>query len=149
MLKAAMRVHPFMCWLGYWYWLEFGTRAYEIKSKDKHPMHFEGRGGEEVFAEKVNFPGIRPRLIYRGIRDEWMADVQNLPFIEALVLYDYEEADIAAMTEEVVADAKERMAKRLEQEAPGHHSDGKLKGQTAASAWRDKAEVARGAVAPS
>ena len=106
-------------------------------------MHFEGRGGEEVFAEKVNFPGIRPRLIYRGIREEWMADVENLPFIEALVLYDYEEADIAAMTEEAVADAKERMAKRLEQEAPGHHSDGKLKGQTAADAWRGKAEIVR------
>jgi len=27
-----------------------------------------------------------------------MADKQNLPFIEALVLYDYEESDIAAMT---------------------------------------------------
>lgn len=106
-------------------------------------MHFEGRGGEEVFAEKVNFPGIRPRLIYRGICDEWMASAQNLPFIEARVFYDYEDADIAAMTEEAVANAKERMAKRLEQEARGHHSDGKLKGQTAASAWRDKAEVVR------
>jgi hypothetical protein len=72
-----------------------------------------------------------------------MADKQNLPFIEALVLYDYEESDIAAMTEEAVADAKRANGKAFGTQAPGHHEDGKLKGETAASAWRDKAEVVR------
>jgi hypothetical protein len=128
--------------LAFWYGLEFGTQAYEINPKEKKAMHFE-IASKEVFAKAVHFPGIRPRLIYRSIREEWMTDVQNLPFIEALLLYDYEESDIAAMTEEAVEDAKERMAKRLEQEAPGHHEDGKLKGETAASAWRDRAEVVR------
>lgn len=127
--------------LAFWYALEFGTHAYTIEPKDKKAMHFEGRGGEEVFAAKVNFPGIRPRLIYRGIRDVWMAKVMELPFVEGLALYDYDEAEIAALTRNAMEDAKELMAKRLEQEAPGSHEDGKLKGQTAASAWRDKAEV--------
>jgi hypothetical protein len=129
--------------LAFWYGLEFGTHAYEIKPKDKKALHYEGKDGKEFFAKAVHFPGIRPRLIYRSIRQEWMNDVQNLPFIEALVLYDYQESDIAAMTEDAVADAKERLEKGLEQEAPGHHEDGKLKGETAASAWRDKAEVVR------
>jgi hypothetical protein len=129
--------------LAFWYALEFGTHAYTIKPKDKKAMRFEGNGGEEVFASSVHFPGIRPRLIYRGIRDEWMAKVMELPFVEGLAVHGYEETEIAAMTEGAVGGAKELMAKRLEQAAPGSHEDGKLKGQTAASAWRDKAEVVK------
>jgi hypothetical protein len=127
--------------LAFWYGLEFGTKAYEIKPKDKKAMHFERHGGEGVFAATVNFPGIRPRLIYRSIRDEWIAKVLKMPFVQGLALFGYEEGEIAALTRNAVEDAKERMAKRLEQEAPGSHEDGKLKGETAASAWRDLAEV--------
>jgi hypothetical protein len=127
--------------LAFWYFLEFGTKAYEIKAKNKKAMRFEGQGGAEVFAATVNFPGIRPRLIYRSIRNEWMAKVLKMPFIEGLTVFGYEEGEIAALTRNALEDAKERMAKRLEQEAPGSHEEGKLKGETAASAWRDQAEV--------
>jgi hypothetical protein len=116
--------------------LEFGTRPHTIKPTEKQALYFDGG-----FANEVHNPGIRPRLIYRSIRDAWMASVMKLPFVEGLAAYDYDEAEIAAMTRNALENAKELMAKRLETEAPGSRPGGKLKGRTAAEVWREQADV--------
>lgn len=72
--------------LSYWYLLEFGTggrqdpsapyrteigegRTYPIDPINGKALHWEDNG-EQHFAFHVNHPGIRPRLIYRGVRDD-------------------------------------------------------------------------------
>lgn len=72
--------------LSYWYLLEFGSggrqdpsapylsevgegRTYPIDPINGKALRWEEEG-EQTFAFHVNHPGIRPRLIYRGVRDD-------------------------------------------------------------------------------
>jgi hypothetical protein len=122
--------------LGFWYMLEFGTRAYTIRPVEKKALHFE-IAGREVFAHEVHHPGVRAKLVYRAIRSEWIEQLAALHLVERLA----NDESIAPAIDGAMDSAKELMALRLEQVAPGHHEDGKLKGKTAAEAWREDATV--------
>lgn len=47
-------------------WLEFGTKPYVIKPKDKTALHWEV-GGEHFFAKEVHHPGIKARKFIRKV----------------------------------------------------------------------------------
>ena len=75
--------------LSFWYFLEFGSggrqdssapyrsnvgegRTYPIDPINGKALHWKEDGADH-FAFHVNHPGIRPRLVYRGVRDDILA----------------------------------------------------------------------------
>src|SRR5208282_5630330 len=70
--------------LRFWIFLEFGTAPHEIKAKYAKALHF-GIGDKELFRDHVNHPGMRPKLVYRAIRDEWQQYLSTLHITEELL----------------------------------------------------------------
>lgn len=124
--------------LKWWYWLEFGTAGRQdadapfktehagtypidpVKGKmlripdAAHPNSPDG----SRFLFHVDHPGIRPRLIYRGVRNE------ILEYAKMVIAGSLREGvNIAslsrALRDEVMPYALKRMGKRLEEQAPG------------------------------
>jgi hypothetical protein len=139
--------------LAWWGFLEFGTAPYTIKAKLAKALHFDNH-----FALSVDHPGIRPRMIYRGVRDEFIEYLKTLRITASLMRDAGSEvnpdnagpAEVMGFDDRADADtkvvlalvkAKELMAKRLETEAPGSRADGQLKGNRAADVWREEAYI--------
>lgn len=119
--------------LKWWYWLEFGTAGrqdadapyrtehggtYAIDPINGKALKFVDSSGKNRFAFHVDHPGIRPRLIYRGVRSDIlayakesiMASFQNGISPEMLRV---------ALSLDILPYALEKMAARLEEQAPG------------------------------
>lgn len=140
--------------LSFWYFLEFGTAgrqdgdapvksehggSYEIKPKPGHKA-LHTAGGRFNF--KIDFPGIRPRLIYRGIRGELFEYIASLNLTGALI--GGETALGLSLPETmnaVMAYAVTAMADRMESEAPGTREGGRLDGRSAGETFRAEAQI--------
>jgi hypothetical protein len=139
--------------LSFWYFLEFGTAgrqdaeapvksahsgSYEIKPKDAHKaLKIGGR-----FAFKVDHPGIRPRLIYRGIRRELFEFIGSVNLARALVTGRTEDGlTLDEAMHEVMLLAVNAMGARLDEAAPGTRADGRLDGRSAGDVFREEAQI--------
>jgi hypothetical protein len=140
--------------LSFWYFLEFGTAgrqdsdapvksehggSYEIKPKPSHKA-LHTAGGRFNF--KIEHPGVRPRLIYRGIRGEFFEYIASLNLAAALI--GGETALGLSLPETmnaVMAYAVAAMADRMETEAPGTREGGRLDGRSAGETFRAEAKI--------
>jgi hypothetical protein len=140
--------------LSFWYFLEFGTAgrqdadapaksehggSYEIKPKPDHKA-LHTAGGRFNF--RIEHPGVRPRLIYRGIRGELFEFISSLNLTRALI--GGETALGLSLSETmtaVMAYAVNAMADRMETEAPGTREGGRLDGRSAGDTFRAEAKI--------
>jgi hypothetical protein len=124
--------------LKFWYWLEFGTAGRQDADapfKTAHsgtypidPVHAgalswgdathpnDGNGGR--FQMHVDHPGIRPRLIYRGVRDDILFFARSV--LSKSLSMGIEVASLkSALRTVVMPYAVAQMGKRLDEQAPG------------------------------
>lgn len=147
--------------LSWWYWLEFGTAGRQDSAapvKTAHPgtypidpvnaealyfpdAHAPNSPGGGRFAFHIDHPGIRPRLIYRGVRDDiLLAAARGIGrgFIQEGVRL----ATLrTVLRDDVMPYAIEKMGEALDLAAPGVREDGRLDGNTAGEVWREEAEI--------
>lgn len=124
--------------LKWWYWLEFGTAGRqdsEAPFKSAHSgtypidpvngkmlripdAHIPNSSDGSRFTFHVDHPGIRPRLIYRGVRAE-ILDYAQLAMSGCLK----DGITVASLRQTLATDimpyARDMMGKRLEEQAPG------------------------------
>jgi hypothetical protein len=136
--------------LSYWYYLEFGTggrqdpsapyssevgegRTYPIDPINGKALHWKDDGADH-FAFHVNHPGIRPRLIYRGVRDDILAyagqSIGNFLVNEGIRLSSVSDA----LANDILPYAIEAMGDAFESATPS------LDGSVAA-AWNSNATI--------
>jgi hypothetical protein len=139
--------------LKWWYWLEFGTAgrqdadapiksahsgSYEIKPTDGHKALRIGNR----FAFKVEHPGIRPRLIYRGIRRELFEFIGTVNLAHALITGQTEDGlTLNEAMHEVMLYAVHAMGAQLDAAAPGTREGGRLGGRSAGDVFREEAQI--------
>lgn len=124
--------------LKWWYWLEFGTAGrqdadapfktshsgtYPIDPKEAGSLSWgnathpnDGSGGR--FQMHVDHPGIRPRLIYRGVRDDIMFFARSV-LAQSLSKGVKTASLSAALRYLIMPYAVAQMGKRLDAQAPG------------------------------
>ena len=136
--------------LSWWYLLEFGSagrqdpsapyrsqwgagQTYPIDPVNGKALHWKDESGDH-FAFHVNHPGIRPRLVYRGARDEIIEHagtaLGNYLATEGMRLSSVE----SAMLDDAMPFAVELMAEAFDTATP------ELKGSVA-TAWSSGAKV--------
>lgn len=136
--------------LSWWYMLEFGSagrqdggapfksqwgqgQTYPIDPVNGKALHWVDDGGKEHFAFHVNHPGIRPRLVYRGARDEIIT--KALDYLgDALALKMRMSSVDTAMLDNAMPAAVELMAEGFDMATP------ELKGSVA-TAWSSGAQI--------
>lgn len=91
--------------------------TYPIDPVSKHSLAWE-ENGTTRFAFHVDHPGIRPRLIYRGVRSE-ILEVAQAAMVSAMSEGITAENLKTALRETVMPYAIRRMGERLAEQAPG------------------------------
>jgi hypothetical protein len=140
--------------LSFWYFLEFGSAgrqdaeapirsehggSYEIKPKPDHKA-LHTAGGRFNF--RIEHPGVRPRLIYRGIRRELFEFIGTVNLAHALVTGQTEDGlSLNEAMHEVMLFAVHAMGARLDAAAPGTREEGRLGGRTAGDTFREEAQI--------
>ena len=129
------------------YWLEFGTAGkqdatapyrtehegtYNIDPVKAHALAWE-EGGVTRFAFHVNHPGIRPHLIYRGVRSE----ILNYAIMTLGSALETDGVTVNAMEtalrEDIMPFAVRRMGEQLDAQAPGVKEQNPFSGKGASS----------------
>lgn len=90
----------------------------------------------------VDHPGIRPRLIYRGVRDDILEHAQAFiatAFNSGITVAALE----VALRDETMPYAVQRMGERLDQQAPGVKDESGREGpsRSAGEAWTSEAQI--------
>jgi hypothetical protein len=130
--------------LGFWYFLEFGTAPHVIRPVSGKALKFPL---EDIFhfAHQVSNPGIRPRLIYRGIRDEFLHEVLPSWIAEGFNRYGFNRKALTQGLFDAMNELNTMLADQLDTQAPGLRAvdpdQGKLHGSTAGNVWRSKAVI--------
>jgi hypothetical protein len=146
---AAYRITvPESLW--FWYVMEFGSggrqdpsapyksqwapgETYPIDPRNGTALHWKDASGEH-FAFHVDHPGIRPRLVYRGVRDEILAKA-SFYIASALARDGMRLSSIrTALLDDVMPAAVELMAEAFDTATP------ELKGSVA-TAWSSGAQI--------
>jgi hypothetical protein len=125
--------------LKWWYWLEFGTAGRQdgdapIKTEHSGTYPIDPINGKMLlipdakspnepgggrFTFHVDHPGIRPRLIYRGVRTE-IIEYAKAAIAGGLRQYGINVAALRlTLANDILPYARDMMGKRLEEQAPG------------------------------
>ncbi len=150
--------------LSFWYFLEFGTAGRQDAAapfKTSHsgtyaidPLngrylripdaHVPNNPDGSRFTLHVDHPGIKPRLIYRGVRESVLARaVEGVGEAFSTTGQVRVAAIEQAMQENIMPFAVEAMGAALDRAAPGTRVDGKLTGTTAQQVWNDEATIVK------